>query len=333
MGRFSLIGAALVALSLVAALLFADKQSGAVTLRDQGGLPTEIDVSASPLPLDLPATILDDRRKVRFEGGWALSSDHPDFGGFSGLLVDAAEKTLLAISDKGDWWQARFDPLRATPPTGGSMRGYSTGAIADKIDLDAESLVRFNNGYLVSFEQNHRLEFISEVGGRPSPMAELAPIDFSGVSNNSGMEAIALLPSGQLLAFAERGMDTRGRLKVWLVSSDSVTDLFFLPPRNFAPTDAATLPNGDVLLLLRRYSPVDGVTVRLHHIVAANIVKGGLLEGRQVLELTPDGPVDNMEGLDIVPLDQDTVRLVMISDDNFNPLQRTLLMMFDYDYR
>ncbi len=40
-----------------------------------------------------------------------------------------------------------------------------------------------------------------------------------------------------------------------------------------------------------------------------------------------------MEGMDLVALDENTVRIAMISDDNFNPLQRTLLMMFDYTYQ
>lgn len=293
------------------------------------GLPIDIKVSSEPLALSLA----DQDTNISFVGGWALSSDHEDFGGFSGLVLEGAAGELLAINDKGDWWHAPFNPSTARAPTGGSMRAYTMGAVADKTDLDAESLLQTNGGYLISFEQNHRLEFQPEIGGRPTSKTGFAPIDFAGISKNGGMEAITLLPTGELLAFAERGRDTQGRLKAWLVSEDQVAPVFFAPPKNFAPTDAATLPNGDVLVLLRKYSAIDGVEVRLHHLAAADILSGAVLKGAPILKLTPEGPVDNMEGMDLVALDENTVRIAMISDDNFNPLQRTLLMMFDYTYQ
>ncbi len=296
------------------------------------GLPVEIIVVASELPRDQPLAAKSGDPKVRFEGGWALTSRHKDFGGFSGLVVDSENNSLVAISDKGDWWQASFDARGFSPPAAGIMQGYSPGMVADKKDLDAESLIRFEGGFLVSFEHNHRLEFVKEAGtaGVAPP---LAAINFGGVSMNSGMEAITRLESGQLLAFAERGRDGGGRQKAWLVSADKVDNIWFKPPVNFSPTDAATLPNGDVLVLLRQFSAIDGVAIKVHRIKVAEIVAGVTLIGDEILHLTPEFPVDNMEGLDVVALDDDTVRLVMISDDNFNSFQRTLLMMFDYDYR
>ncbi len=317
---------------LLAGLIFLPFAGGnRPSIAESAGLPVEVTITANQL--ERPHGEEAARQDIRYAGGWVLNSDHKGFGGFSGLIVDGDAGSLVAISDKGDWWQAPFDALTGQPPGTGSMRSYTLGALADKEDLDAESLIRFQGGYLVAFEQNHRLEFLAEVGGRPSPPSGLASIDFSGVSNNSGMEAIALLPSGRLLAFTERGQDTGGRLKAWLVSGDRVADLYFAPPANFAPTDAAVLPNGDVLVLLRKYSAVEGVAVKVMHVEAAGILPGAVLAGREILHLTPEDPVDNMEGLDIVALGGDKVRLVMISDDNFNPLQRTLLMMFDYKYQ
>lgn len=299
------------------------------TSGNDDGQPVDIDVTAIELPRSQPPL----HPLTRFRGGWVLTSEHPEFGGFSGLLIDAEAGQLLAISDEGNWWRAPFDSRQLQAPGTGTMQGYAPGVAADKTDLDAESLIRFGDGLLVSFEQNHRLEFMPEVGAKPIAPPGLAPIDFAGVSNNSGMEAITLLPSGSLLVFIERGLSSNGLLKARLVSSESVEDLAFRPPVNFAPTDAATLPNGDVLVLLRHYSAIDGVAVKVHHIRANDITAGAVLSGDEILHLTPEFSVDNMEGLDVVPLDGSTVRLVMISDDNFNPLQRTLLMMFDYEYQ
>ncbi len=322
----------LVAVAVVALVIagFADRGIGAAS-RD-ADLPVAMIAQASELPFDQPLPKSPGGQRVRFAGGWSLTSGYEEFGGFSGLLIDDKSKILLAISDKGDWWQTPFDVRRFVPPTAGIMRRYAAGTAADKKDLDAESLIKFNDGYLVSFEHNLRLEFVAEVGeGGTAP--PLATIDFAGVSMNSGMEAIARLRGGQLLAFSERGRNGSGQLKAWLVSSTSVQDLWFQPPANFAPTDAATLPNGDVLVLLRYFSAIDGVAIKVHRIKADDIATGSVLTGEEILHLTPEFTVDNMEGLDVVALDDDTVRLVMISDDNFNSIQRTLLMMFDYDYR
>ena len=295
--------------------------------QEAAGGPVDILVSAEALSLQ-PLQ----GENVRFAGGWSLRSANEDFGGFSGLVLDPNANTLIAINDKGDWWQAGFNPLAGTAPTSGTLRGYVPGTVADKIDLDSESLARFRGGFLVSFEQRHRIEFVANPGSKPAPSG-LAPINFAGVSGNSGLEAIAMLPSGALLAFAERGLDLNGRLKAWLVTEGAATNISFKPPANFAPTDAAALPNGDVLLLLRKYSAVEGVAVKVLHIKAEDIQPGTVLGGVEILHLTPEGAVDNMEGLDVIAMDENTVRMVMISDDNFNPLQRTLLMMFDYDYR
>lgn len=330
--RKTFVGLALV-IAVAAGVLvsagFADR--GKESLKNTG-LPVTVAVQASQLPHDQTFAESPGGHGVRFEGGWVLTSDFRDFGGFSGLVVDTETGSLVAISDKGDWWQAPFDARSFAPPTTGGMQNFSFGLEADKIDLDAESLIKFEGGYLVSFEHNHRLEFVAEIGAAPVPPS-LRAIDFSGVSGNGGMEAIARLSTGQLLAFAERGLNGAGQLKAWLVSADTLQDLWFKPPTNFSPTDAAVMPNGDVLVLLRHFSAIDGVAIKVHHIRAADIVAGATLRGEEILHLTPEFTIDNMEGLDVVVMDDDTVRLVMISDDNFNPLQRTLLMMFDYDYR
>lgn len=330
--RNILIGLALVAVVSGGALLstgFADK--GAADIKGVG-LPIAIMVKASELRRDQSFEAAQASGRVRFEGGWALTSDFKDFGGFSGLIIDDESKNLLAISDKGDWWQAPFDAQSSVPPMSGTVQRFSFGAKAAKIDLDAESLIKFNGGYLVSFEHNHRLEFVSEIGAAPSKPL-LSNIDFSGISGNGGMEAIAHLETGQVLAFSEKGLNGAGHLQAWLVSADNVQTLKFQPPKNFSPTDAAVMPNGDVLVLMRHFSAIDGVAIKVLVIKADDIIAGAVLTGQEVLHLTPEFTVDNMEGLDVVALDADTIRLVMISDDNFNPLQRTLLMMFDYDYR
>jgi hypothetical protein len=289
-------------------------------------------VRAETLPLDQGAPAMIGADTVQFRGGWVLSSPTPAFGGFSGLVLEPDAHELLAINDRGGWWRSAFDPTNGEPPSGISMMAYSPDTEFKKEELDSESLIHFDGGYLVSFEQNHRLEWMTAPAEAPVVSPLSSEIDYTGLSNNGGMEAIVELADGRLLAFTERGLAGDGTLKAWLVNKGGAETLSFYPPKNFSPTDAARLPDGSILVLLRRYSVVDGNAIKVLHIQASSIQAGNRLVGTEILSLSPKFTVDNMEGLDVAVLDENTVRLVMISDDNFNPLQRTLLLMFDYQY-
>lgn len=328
--KWGVLGLVFLAIGGVSAYQFAGAAPTQPTLENILFFP----LTAKPVSLDPDDAAARSVGKATYVAGWVLTAKNDGFGGFSGLIVDAPANRLLAINDKGDWWSSVFDALALTPPTKNAIFEYASGSHgASKTALDAESIVVHKGGVLVSFEQQHRLEWLSIPGQVAEPSAFMRNVPFDGISDNGGMEAIAFLSDGRLLAFAERGLDQEGRLKAWLSTETETQQLFFLPPDNFAPTDAATLPNGDVLLLLRHYSVVDGVAAKVHHIRSSDIRPGAVLIGTEVLHLTPQMSVDNMEGLDVVALDDNTVRLVMISDDNFNPLQRTLLTMFDYKYR
>ena len=46
--------------------------------------------------------------------------------------------------------------------------------------------------------------------------------------------------------------------------------------------------------------------------------------------MTPPMSVDNYEGVTVVPKGNGGWRLYLLSDDNFSPTQRTLLLAFDW---
>lgn len=271
--------------------------------------------------------------QMRYAGGWVLTSNSEAFGGFSGLVIQPEQKHLIAISDKGDWLETEFDAHAGSIAELGSMQPYFDDPDLAKVDRDSESVISWDSGLAVSFEFNHRVEWIAKPGevGKPLPAAQHA--DFSAWGGNSGTEAMVRLSNGDLLLFSERGKNVAGELRAILANETSASPLAFKPPHNFAPTDAALLPDGDVLVLLRRFSLVDGVAAKIVRIDQSSIKVGGTIVGAELLHLPPRLTVDNMEGLDIVQLNDETVRLIMISDDNFLPVQRTLLLMFDYQYR
>ena len=107
-------------------------------------------------------------------------------------------------------------------------------------------------------------------------------------------------------------------------------------PDGYNPTGATTLPGGDVLVLERFYSFIDGSKPRIRRIAEHSIEPGAVLEGDLVAELKPPLTVDNMEGITARPADSATPNgkaiVYLVSDDNFDsPEQRTLLMMFELE--
>lgn len=296
--------------------------------------PIGIEVRAVAVPLNEEDPSQRTTGKLSYVAGWALTADNPRFGGFSGLQMDAAGN-LVAINDLGNWLTAKLD-------LGAIGRGklllsdvafapYGNRTEANKDDkeaYDAEGLVRFGEQFLVSFEQDHRVR-ITAPGQPDAPWPPAEAIDFGALAPNGGLEALTWTKGGNLLAFAERGLDVDGRLKGWLVKGTGASLLYLKPPKNFAPTDAATLPGGDVVLLLRRYSVLDGVAVKLVRIKADDIKPGAVLAGEELAHLQPPLAVDNLEALDVMAMPDGRARLFIMSDDNLRQSQRTLLLIFD----
>jgi len=88
------------------------------------------------------------------------------------------------------------------------------------------------------------------------------------------------------------------------------------------------LPPGDLLILERKFSWLGGLGIRIRRIPLKSIGPGAVVEGPSIFNADLSQEVDNMEGIDAhVTAEGDTV-LTMVSDDNFSPIQRTLLLQF-----
>ena len=285
-----------------------------------------IDVTFRPVPLNSEDPAQKTVGALTYLAGFELSSSDQRFGGFSGLLAEA-DGRFVAVSDAGIWLTGDLQGAGpfALIPMAENVRN------ATKHLFDAEALVRSDDGYLVTTERNHRLLSVAKPGAAPVPRPETALMQGWGLSSNGGIEAVTRLDDGTLLMFAERGQNIQGLLPVWLVDTDrTVFNLKFKPPHNFAPTDAATLPNGDILLLLRRFNS-EAVAAKLLRVRARDIKPGAVIRGEDLMTLAPPLSVDNMEALDTLLLEDGSQLVILLSDDNFNWFQRTLLMLFRLD--
>lgn len=91
----------------------------------------------------------------------------------------------------------------------------------------------------------------------------------------------------------------------------------------------AELGDGQLLAVQRFWRRDVGNRIRISRISEAAILDPRNRPAADLLaEITPDMTVDNIEGAAVVTVDG-RQRLYLLSDDNFNASQRTLLMSFD----
>ncbi len=273
--------------------------------------------------------------RLAYRGGFALQSDDERFGGFSALHWDAEGGAAVAISDRGFWtsWRLMLEADTATRLAGVEalhpmrpLLGPDGGRVRMPYN-DSEAVARLPDGtFVVAFESVNRLwRYEGGLGGVVMAMA--APEGLSRLPTNQGLEALTAFADGRLLAIAEGG--ERG---VWLPAwlRDAGGDWHRLRYRRtapFRPTAAATLPGGDVVVLERRFSVFEGFASRLVRLAAADIRPGADLVGDELGRLERPWPTENFEGLAVHSQKNETI-LLLISDDNYNFFQRTLLLAF-----
>lgn len=281
---------------------------------------TEIDKG----PADAQAEQL---KGVTFAGAWHLTADDPNFGGLSGLET-LRSGSLIAISDAGAWVWIGIDPDTGTPDGIGSI-GYMKGAdgkfLSGKREGDAEGLAFKDGIALVSFERDHRIEAFDlegcGVGALAAPVVSFPPrILGKKIPDNRGAEALAI----DLQLFAGFEMKTNdGSPRGEVMTDGSLANVLSTEMgQAFALTGSDFNEWGSVDVY-RAYDPVRGNRIKIEvrnpdFIQASALIKAPL-------------PVDNFEGIAFGNSPSGATRIWLISDNNFNDNQRTLLFAFDLD--
>lgn len=287
-------------------------------------VPAYTVLAFAPLPLapDEPG-----RRSVGgldYLGGWQVTSNDPRFGGISAMHV--GPEGLTAMSDTGSL--IRFPLPGAAGETMISKLPDGPGLGKSKSDRDAESLVVHGGRAWIGFERSNAVWRYRRGDWRMESWA--APPAMRKWRSNRGSEAMIRLPGGRFLVFSEGG---GGDSPVLLFEGDpsmsgtKAIAMRYRPPDGYRITDAALLPGGAILLLNRRLSLFEGFSARIGLIAAPDFKPGALLEGREIAALGRPLTVDNMEALSVTREGSRTI-VWIASDDNFNPLQRTLLLKF-----
>ena len=282
-----------------------------------------IDTVSVPLnPQDLSERAIGD---FSYAGGLVLTSGQTDqLHGLSDLEVTNGDR-LVAVGDLGVFLDARLvldsagrlvglADARLTPLTGEDGK-----PLADKADADAEGLAILRNGdRLVSFERRARIWLYPSAGGPPRP----APMPETSFPLNGGMEALAADPEAGGDAYVV-GAEVSG--DTWtcrLLQTACVRGPSVDKPEEFGLVGIKRLPGDQTAYLLRAFDQARGIRSSLQ------IFRSGSLVAR--IDLAPPMTVDNFEGLAAVPANDGRVRFYLISDDNADARQRTILLAFDW---
>lgn len=192
--------------------------------------------------------------------------------------------------------------------------------ISEKVDGDAEGLAVLPDGQvLVSFERDHRIWSYGPLEALQPPRDLARPL--WPFADNGGMEAIAARDNNLWRVAGEDG-------GVWDCTVDQCTLITAVPAtplkdRDYRTTGMDRDPSGNGYWIVQRaFSPPIDVRARIRH-----MAQDGTL-GPILVELKLPGTTDNFEGI-TAERRGDKTRLYILSDDNNNPLQRTLLLAFD----
>lgn len=305
----------------------------AVTLSVSSALRAEpIEVDAVQIPLNDSSPDQTDAGALTYLGGLHLVSSDGRFGGFSGLGVSQDGRRMISISDRGTSLSINisFDQngklIDADGFDLGTLSDLDGSALRGKRWTDAEAMSPGVEGeIIIAFERDHRLWRYDP--GTTTPRVLRPPEELSAMPDNEGIEALTLLNDGRLLAISE-GSPRENFTVGWVSRAGGWDVLTYRTGDGFRATGAATLPNGDVLVLERYYTPRQGVRIRIKRVDHTTIRPGEEIVGRLVAELAPPLNVDNFEGIDVISGPDGKPVIFLISDDNFNNDQRTLLMAF-----
>jgi hypothetical protein len=264
-------------------------------------------------------------------------------GGLSSLAWDQDESRLYALSDRGSLFHLRpiFDNgtlVRVQALTAFALRDRR-GRVLQGRHADAEGLVlqHADNGeagdslLAVAFERHPRIVRFRPDGRYVDRLELPARLhDASRFSDpNKALEALTWLPGLGFLTAPERPLAGTDDGTVGLFALDGRSWRYpLLATPNASLVDMQALPDGSLLTLERGHGlmflPIV-ISLRQTRVTADNTGRRLPVSTVAILDSSQGWSVDNFEGLS---RHQD-LKFFMVSDDNFNALQKTLLVYFE----
>ena len=237
-----------------------------------------ITVSAKQIKTFRPGSEINTFGKLEFLGGMVLTSGHSDFGGISALRFMGGNR-FMALTDKarvitGELNRDGNVPIGFSDVHLTRIKASDGRTITGANDKDSESLVISGDTFFVGYETNDKI--VRLLYQKRSLFADSGyeiDLNMYGFPRNKGVEALALHPgTGELFAFAEYALNEENNHRGFVIKGGKVIREISVKLRNrFSLTDAEFLPNGDLILLERYYSPFFGIYMRIRRIDADTV--------------------------------------------------------------
>ena len=300
--------------------------------------PGPLLVAMRPLPLDSSDPSVRRVGTLDYLGGWEMTSRDAGFGGISALLA-LTGGDMLALSDSGvlmgfhaGGGESVRRPFIAPLPIRPQDRHRPWWT------WDSEALTHdpVSDRYWVGFELQQAIcryapGFARVEACRTWPQIMAWP-------PTGSIESLARLPDGRFIAIGEMGMTADGRHDTLLFPGDPAESdtadpihLRYTPPQGYRPTDAVALDARHLLVLNRRLTLQELFTATIAIVDLPERLEPGMeLKARTLARLAPPLLADNFEGLAISRENGRTI-IWVVSDDNHEFFQRTLLLKFGLD--
>jgi hypothetical protein len=335
--------------SILAVLAFAFAPSGRADPKPSiGGLEAgPVTVTATPITsFNRTGSTTTRFGKLEFRGGLVLAAPgNKYFGGWSGLVLDADGKAFTSVSDGGVWMTGAITytngaPSAITDARIGPLLALDGKNLKRNRDRDAEAIALVsgsvrNGSVIVSYEQNNRLvRYDVTRDGFSTALSLLEkPKAAAGMRRNNGLEAMTVMKggpfTGAVIALSERLYDSARNHTGWIWTASGPQAFHITNIGDFDVTDVASLEDGTLFVLERRFRWLEGVKMRIRRFSANAIQLGKTADGEILIDANLEYQIDNMEGLALTRGAKGETILTLISDDNFNHfLQRTILLQF-----
>ena len=304
--------------------------------------PAAIEVNARPIAAFDPR---DPQRKrfgaLEYRSGLVLTSRFPGFGGLSAWRwLETKGERFISVSDHGAWFTGRilyrgWEMSGLADVEAAPLLGPDGRPITARGWYDSEAIALDGNLAYVALERVNQVLRYDFSKGFTRARGEVVPLPPAArkLPYNKGLEALVVVPkglplAGTLIAISERGLDRNRNLIAFLVGGPTPGQFSVVRSDDFDVSDAVLLPNGELLVLERKFSWLAGLGIRIRRIALKSLAPGAVVDGPSIFEADLGHEVDNMEGIDAHVTPDGATVLTMVSDDNFSLLQRTLLLQF-----
>jgi hypothetical protein len=259
----------------------------------------------------------------------------------SDIAYDRDEHILYAISDKGYLYHLKIDPKKLLQTSitkryilqnraGKRLRHWRADAEGLAL-LGADNGIKGDTRLLISFEgEPPRVDMVSTTGrfmrtiNLPSKLKN--PKNYR--HKNKSLEALTRSPKYRSLTASEYPLKKDAKRFQTIYSLGTKEWHFYASAAiNSAVTEMEMMPNDDLLVLERAYSTLSPTVITLKKVYLSRCKVASVCDAKELARFSSaEGwAVDNFEGLTRI----DEHLYLMISDDNNNFFQRTILVLFE----